>query len=238
MILCFSEVRGKKCQRCLTIRYTAQWGNHMAVGARTKTISRGTTSYFQIPCLRSPEEQKETTAARYPPHATAPSPALRPKPSLQPPSPLNPQCTRNRWCPRAPKVGWHPTGLQCPASCVRVCLNPKPPNPETTEKAPNCPSKTDHLHDLDSHNLTKTVSVSVTASRIKLLTRQIITNLTMQTLCLFFSVRWSCQDWPLCEVRPGCSSDCTASCTSAFWKTWKLLREKASVSHFPAEFST
>lgn len=178
-----------------------QWQNHM-VGARTKTIRRGTISHLQIPSLQPPKQQTETPIAhRCPPHATAPSPALRPNLSLRPPSTLTPPWTRNQWCPRAQKGGWHTAGLLYRPSPGRACLSPRPPNPETT--APNSPSNTDCRQGLARHSLTETVRKNALSS---LLIRIKLPNKLWDANSLSFSsASRSSQDGPFCEVRPGCS---------------------------------
>lgn len=157
LVPCFPGLRVKRCRRCLTTRCTVQWGNHTP-GTRTKTISKRTTSHFQIPPSQPPNQQTETRIAlQCPPHATAPTPAPRPNLSPQPPSPRILRRTRNQWCHRARKGGWHTTGLLYLPSPGRAFQSPRPPNPEITERALNSPSNTDRQQDRASNSPTKTV---------------------------------------------------------------------------------
>lgn len=180
LISCFLGVRVKRCQRCLTIRYTVQWENHM-VGPKTKTISSGSTSHLQIPPSQPPKQQTETLIApQCQPHATAPSPAPRLNLSLQRPSSRTPQCSRNQWCPRAPKAGWRTTGPLYLPSPGRAYLSPRPQNPETT---PNSPSNTDCQQDLVSHSFPKTVRTTLFLLSGVIRMKWWL-NMMMQTLCL------------------------------------------------------
>lgn len=146
-----------RSQRCLTIHYMVRWQNHM-VGARTKTIHRGTISHLQMPSVQHANLQTETpNGPQCPPHASAPSPALRPNLSLPIRSPPIQQCIRNQWCPHAQKEGWRTTGLLYPPNSDWGCLSPRPRSPETIEIALNSLPNTGPLHGLASRSFRETV---------------------------------------------------------------------------------